>query len=255
MPASRIAAISPCALWHLGFPDQALEVNREMLQLAREIGHPFSLAYALHHTAWLNQCCRLGAEVLAAAEEKIAVATEQGFALWRATGTFFRGAGMLLQGRPDEALPHLLKGIDAFRATGAELTLTFQLSTLGDAYTQTGRFDEARKALTDGLAVAEKNDERCHEAELHRLMGELLLAESPDQATLAEQCFRHAIEPAGASRARVGAAGDDEPGPALAREGLRGKGYDLLTAIAGTYTEGLTTPDLVETRTLLEALA
>ena len=39
------------SLWHLGYPDQALKVNREMLQLAREIGHPFSLAYALHHTA------------------------------------------------------------------------------------------------------------------------------------------------------------------------------------------------------------
>ncbi len=38
------------SLWHLGYPDQALKVNREMRQLAREIGHPFSLAYALHHT-------------------------------------------------------------------------------------------------------------------------------------------------------------------------------------------------------------
>ena len=85
------------SLWHLGYPDQALEANREMLELAREIGHPFSLAYALHHTAWLYQCCRLGPEVQAAAHEAIAVATEQGFALWRATGTFFRGAGLLLR--------------------------------------------------------------------------------------------------------------------------------------------------------------
>jgi hypothetical protein len=49
------------SLWHLGYPDQALKVNREMLQLARAIGHPFSLAYALHHTGWLYQYCRLGA--------------------------------------------------------------------------------------------------------------------------------------------------------------------------------------------------
>ena len=87
------------SLWHLGYPDQALKVNREMCQLAREIGHPFSLAYALHHTGWLYQFCRLGAEVQTAAEEEIAIATEQGFALWHATGTFFKGAGMLLQGR------------------------------------------------------------------------------------------------------------------------------------------------------------
>ena len=92
-----------------------------MRELARTIGHPFSLAYALHHTAWLYQYCRLGAEVQAAAEEEIAIATEQGFQLWHATGTLHKGAGMLLQGRPEEALPLLLKGFDAFRATGAEV--------------------------------------------------------------------------------------------------------------------------------------
>ena len=85
-------------LWHLGYPDQALEVNRAMVQLAREINHPFSLAYALHHTAWLYLCCRRGNEVLAAAEEAIEVATKQGFALWRTTGTFFRGAGNVTAG-------------------------------------------------------------------------------------------------------------------------------------------------------------
>ena len=66
------------SLWHLGYPDQALAANREMQELSRQIGHPFSLAYAMHHTAWLCQCCRLGPEVQAAAEEAIAVATEQG---------------------------------------------------------------------------------------------------------------------------------------------------------------------------------
>ena len=86
------------SLWHLGFPDQAMEANREMNQLAGEIGHAFSVAYALHHTAWLHQYCRNGGEVRAAAEQQIAIANEHGFALWHATGTFFKGAGMLLQG-------------------------------------------------------------------------------------------------------------------------------------------------------------
>src|SRR5207244_4830354 len=143
------------SLWHLGYPDQALELNREMRGLAREIGHPFSLAYALHHTSWLHQYCRLGAEVETAAEEEIAIATEQGFALWHATGTFFQGAGKLLQGELRGALPLLLKGLAAFRASGAELTLSVQLSTLGDAYTQTGRFEDARQALDEGLDAAE----------------------------------------------------------------------------------------------------
>src|SRR5205807_962346 len=109
------------------------------------------------------------------------------------TGTFFKGAGLLLQDELERALPLLLKSLATFRASGAELTLPFQFSILGDAYTQAGRFEDAHQALNEGLAISEKNDERCQEAELHRLKGELLLAESSDQPA-AEECFRQAIE-------------------------------------------------------------
>ena len=64
---------------------------------------------------------------------------------------------------------------------------------LADGCTRTGRFNEARVALNEALALVEKNDERFQEAELHRLKGELLLAELGDQ-TAAEQCFRQAVE-------------------------------------------------------------
>ena len=49
-------------LWHLGYAEAALKVNHEMLELARSIDHPFSLAYALHHTSWLHQYLSLPAE-------------------------------------------------------------------------------------------------------------------------------------------------------------------------------------------------
>lgn len=243
------------SLWHLGFPDQALRVNREMRQLAAEIGHPYSVAYSLHHTGWLCQLCRLGAEVRAAAEEEIAIATEQGFALWHATGIFFEGGGLLLAGNPAEAIPLLQRGLDAFQASGAELTLSFQFSILGEAYTQAGRFEDARQALDKGLAIAEKNDERCHEAELLRLRGELLLAESQQQAA-AEDCFRQAIETARHQRSK---AWELRATMSLARlwqrQGRRGDACGALSAVYGAYTEGFTTPDLVDAAALLESLA
>jgi predicted ATPase len=244
------------ALWHLGYPDQALKVNQEMVRLAREIGHPFSLAYALHHTGWLCQYCLFGPEVQAAADEEIAIATEQGFSLWYATGTFFKGAGMLLENAAEAALPLLRKGLDAFRATGAELTLPCQLSTLGNAYLQTGRFDDARNALNEGLAIAEKNDERCQEAELHRLKGELLLAGSPDRVDAALDCFQRAIETA---RRQESKAWELRATMSLARlwtrHGRRDESRHALAAVYDSYTEGFTTPDLVAARALLESLA
>lgn len=244
------------ALWHLGHPDQALKVNRETLQLAREIGHPFSLAYALHHTAWLCQYCLLGTEVQAAADEEISIATEQGFSLWFATGTFFKGAGLLLRSAAEEALPLLWKGHAAFRATGAELTLPFQLSTLGAAYMQTGRFDDARKALDEGLAIAAKNDERYQDAELHRLSGELLLAESPDQVVDVEECFARAIESARRQKSRAWELrATMSLARFMARQGQRDEARQAVAAVYDTYTEGFTTPDLVAAQTLIKSLA
>ena len=243
-------------LWHLGYPDQALKLDRETDELARTIGHAFSLGHAVDFTAFLRHYCRLGAGVQAAAEEEIALATEQGFQLWHALGTLHKGAGLLLQGRHEEAMPLLLKGYSAFRATGAEVRAPSYLGLLGDAYTQSGRFEDAHRALDEGLAVAEKNDDRCHEAELHRLEGELLLAESPDQMAAAEDCFRRATETARSQQSR---GWELRATTSLARlrerQGRRGDARAALAAIYDTFTEGFTTPDLLDAKALLDALS
>jgi len=145
------------------------------------INQPFSLEYALHHTGWLHQHCRLGVQTHASGEEQMRIATEQGFLFWHASGTLYTAGGLLLQGRLEQGLRLLQNGLDAYRATGAELALPYYLSMLADACTQTTRFAEAHTALDEALSLVEKNDERFQEAELHRLKGELLLAESDDQ--------------------------------------------------------------------------
>jgi predicted ATPase len=207
-------------------------------------------------TAFLCHYSRLGAEVQAAAEEELALATDQGFQLWHACGTLHKGAAMLLQGRREEALALLLKGLTAFRATGAKVRVPCYLGMLGDAYTQSGRFEDAHKVLNEGLKVAEENDHRCHEAELHRLQGELSLAESPDQASAAEDCFRRSINTA---RLQGSKGWELRATISLARlwqrQGRRDDARAALAAVYGMYTEGFTTPDLVEALALLEALA
>jgi serine/threonine protein kinase/predicted ATPase len=244
------------ALWHLGYPEQALKLDRETRELARTIGHAFSFGHAVDFTALLGFYCRLGTEVSAAAEEELALASDQGFQLWHACGTLHKGAGMLLQGRREEALELLLKGFSAFRATGAGVRVPAYLGMLGDAYTQCWRFDDAHKALNEALAVAEKNDDRCHEAELHRLRGELLLAESRQDCGVAEECFRQAIETAQRQQSR---GWELRATSSLARlwqrQDRRGDAHAALAAIYSTYTEGFATPDLTEAKALLEALA
>src|SRR5262249_23139668 len=173
-----------------------------------------------------------------------------------ASSAFYRGAGLARQGKPEGGLPLLGKGLTGFRATGAELSLPFQLSTLGEAYTQTGRFTDARRTLGEGLALAEKHDERCQDAELHRLKGELLLAEAPDQASGAEDCFRQAIETARRQQSRGwGLRATMSLARLWQRQGRRDEARAALAAVYGTFTEGFTTPDLVDAAAQLNNLA
>ena len=65
-----------------------------------------------------------------------------------------------------------------------------------------GRFAEAHRAFDDAFALVEKNDERFQEAELHRLRGELCLAESNDAAAAATY-FQQAIEIARKQQSRA----------------------------------------------------
>jgi adenylate cyclase len=126
---------------------------------------------------------------------------------------------------------------------------------LAEAYTQSGRFGDALAALNEGLAIAEKNDDRVQEAELQRLKGELLLAESPDQAAAAEDCFRQAIETARRQQSR---GWELRATMSLARlwqrQGRRAEARDALSAVYGAYSEGFTMPDLVDAAALLETL-
>lgn len=241
-------------LWQLGYPGQALQMAREVQDLARTIGHAFTLGHAIDFAALLYIDCRLGAETKVVGEEEMSLGAEQGFPLWHALGTLHTSTGLYLQGRRDDALPLILKGMSAFKATGAGIRVPRYLSLLADVYMQLGQFEEARKALEEGLEIAEKNDDRTHEAELVRLKGELMLSESTDEAG-AEICFRRAIEVARSQQSR---GWELRAATSLARLCQGQRRYEearaVLVAIYSSYTEGFTTSDLVDAKTLVESL-
>jgi predicted ATPase len=169
---------------------------------------------------------------------KIINGAEQGVTFWHATSLLWKAGGLLQQGRLEESLSLLGKGLAAYRGTGAGLFLPNFLSILGYAYTQSGQFAEPREALDEGLAIAGKNDERSQEAELYRLQGELCLAETNDEAA-AEECFQTAIATA---RRQHSKAWELRATTSLAR-------------LWQSYTEGFTMPDIMDAKVLLESVA
>ena len=174
--------------------------------------------------------------------------------MFHATGTLYKAAGVLLEGRPNEALPLLTRGLEAYRATGAGLALPYYLSILGDANIQVGRLDDAREALDEGLAIAEQSDELCQKAELYRLKGELALRTGSQNGN-AEQYFRRAI---GTARDQLSKAWELRATTSLARlclqTGRRDEARQMLSDSYDRFTEGFDTPDLKCAKALLDEM-
>ena len=106
-------------------------------------------------------------------------------------------------------------------------------------------------------ALAEKNNDRFHEAELHRLRGEFLLRRQPAaEPAEAEACFRQAITVARREQTK---SFELRAAVSLARllqgQGRAAEGRELLAETYGRFTEGWESRDLREAKDLLDSLA
>jgi class 3 adenylate cyclase/predicted ATPase len=259
-PGVVCRAYAGMTLWCLGYPDQALRWSHEALTLARELEQPFSQVYALFFAAMLHQFRREGPLTQERAEAGRALAAEQGFALWVAWGTFFRGWALTErspapgagQGQGEEGIAQMQQGLAAWRATGAETLRPYFLALLAEASTKVGQREAGLTLLAEALAVINDTGECRWEAELYRLKGEVLLARATGQDTEAETCFRQALEIARRQQAK---SLELRAAMSLARlwqgQGKHAEARQLLAPIYNWFTEGFDTVDLREARALL----
>jgi class 3 adenylate cyclase/predicted ATPase len=262
----KVACLSDAAytLWLLGYPDQAVQRNREALALARELGHSFSLAFALSFATWLQQFCREAEATRESAEATIHLSTEEGFPNWLGIARVLQGWAVAEQGLREEGIEFMQQGWPIIQATGAALTTPYCLSLLADVYWKGNRLDEAMNMLREALTYAHSSGECWWEAELHRLRGELLLTQSGTPTAGsgaaangkdAESCFLTALAIARAQRAK---SLELRAATSIARLWRRqGRALEARELLAGTYgwfTEGFATKDLLEARVLLDEL-
>ena len=170
-----------------------------------------------------------------------------------ATGLIYEAGGLLLRGRAAQSLPGLLEGLNTYRATGAALALPYYLGLLGTALIESGPAMDAEAALDKALSVAEESRDLCHEAELHRLKGELAARHDGNDA--AEANFHKSIEIAQRQQSK---AFELRATTSLARlyqrTNRRNEAQVKLSAVLTSFTEGLATPDLKDARATLTQL-
>jgi predicted ATPase len=244
------------ALWLLGCADQAVAMAREAVCLAGQLAQPFSLVMALRHFSHIHQFRGEAWLAQEQAEATVALSIEQGFPLYRATGTIMRGWAVAAQGDLEAGAAAVEEGLAALRARGADLYRSYYLALLADVCGRAGRAEVGQRAIAEALAFADESGERWWEADLYRLKGELLLAQSAVNRAEAEGCFHRAVKVAHQQSAK---AFELRATTSLARfwaeQGQRAAAHDLLAPVYGWFTEGFDTADLKEAKALLNELA
>jgi predicted ATPase len=187
-------AYAAWTLWQLGYPDQAAKQGSEAIALAQSLSHPISLASAEYVVVILRQFRREARPAQEIAESMIALCTEYGFSQLLAIATVIRGWAMAELGHNEAGIAQLQEGAAASRATGSELMRAYSLSLLSEACMEAGLLDDGLNALTEALATADEHENRCCEADMYRLKGELLLRQDDSNAAEAQNCFQRAIE-------------------------------------------------------------
>jgi predicted ATPase len=120
--------------------------------------------------------------------------------------------------------------------------------------TNLGQLDEARRCIDEAIDKLEKSKEKCFEAELHRVAGEVALKSPAPDTEKAEKHFERALSVAHQQQQK-----SYELRASMARlwrsQGKVQQARELLAPVYGWFTEGFDTRDLKEAKALLEELA
>ena len=250
---SRVCAQSFYAigLWGLGFPDQAQQEAWRCIEDARALGHTFSIAHGLNMGGLTHLLLNDMAACRTVTDELYPLAERNKFP-WPLTYAKFQRGWLLAQdGDRGAGLEQMLK---AAGETPAAVLQPIVLALIAQQQMLAGHLDAAVATLAEAEIKSQHN--RFYEAEIARLRGEILLAQSRGNADKAEAAFRQAMAVAARQSCR---ALELRAATSLARlltDGARkAEARDVLAPVYGAFTEGFERPDLQAAKTLLMQLS
>jgi predicted ATPase len=242
--------------WFLGHPHRALKHCHKAIDLARDLSHATTTAYALSTAPYVHCFCgdRRGAHEVAQAA--VGFSMEQRNPFWLAMARVVWGWVLAEEGQVERGLTEIRSGLDEWRATDSAWLWPCYLAFLAEALTRANQTEQALEAVDEALATASATSERFYEPELHRLRGEFLLHLSPQQNNArAEAEYLQALEIARNQDAR---SLELRAATSLARlwaeRGERRKAHGVLASSYGWFTEGFETTDLKDAKALLDQL-
>ena len=248
--------ISGWNLWFMGYPDRALERIGIATAIAQEPGEPKDILTDIHGFAtYIYEICRQPEQMRERAEARLALATESGFLTGRALSEIYLGLADAIAGDLEGGIARMRLHLSELKAAGSEYITDRSLTFIATALGRLQRYDEALRAIEESFEFIEKSGQRYYEAELHRLKGEILLAQNASNPVQSESCFRAAIEVARKQQARSWELRATTSLARLMRDtGRRDEAATMLAGIYNWFTEGFQTADLKDAAALLEEL-
>ena len=240
-------------LLNMGWVDSALEMAKQALAKARQIGHPFSIAWGAATLGRMQ--CVFGSfdTALGLLDESISISERYGYSTRRGQALSLRAGVAAGLGRFEEAVNNLEAGLDLWRRGAGSFSLDSILFDPVHMLLLGERDDLVRPYVRQARDLYAVSPERGFYAEFLRMNG-LLKAIDGDEAA-ARAYLQKAIDvatqqEAGLFRLRASHALAE----LLVRNGEAKEAYDILARAYGALTEGVGAPDLVKAKSLLDSL-
>jgi tetratricopeptide (TPR) repeat protein len=242
-------------LWFLGYPDQALSHVLEALGLARDLGQPYSIAFAHYMSSVVRIFRGEPEDALASAEQSLEMSREQRFSLYGLLSTVSRGCALGELGRVREARTQIELGLEQARTSGVGFMLPMMRGWLAQVHAEAGENETALSIVEQTLSDISDVTGRAWEPELRRQRGEIILSRDPTRVGEAEACFKEAIEAAGRQSAK---SFELRAATSLTKlwqtQGRLAEMRDLIGPIYSWFSEGADTKDLRRARDIHRAL-
>ncbi len=237
--------------WQCGALDQAIVSVGQSLDIAREIDHPFSIAYALYHNGFLalnrgrfDECSRHAGELAT-------VAGDNDYLVWQTLATVLEGVSLTATGSPEQGVAMTERGIDLYQGlTTPPIFWPLVLLLRSMVHAMAGNAAHALELIDQAIAIG---------VDAGVVGPEFLIARGDIQAMLpgpdldsVEQSYRSGIELASTGGLLLIELQGRNRLVTLRRSvGRPDDGSEELAALFDRFTEGHGERDLVQTREIL----
>lgn len=244
------------ALWHMGFLDQAIQRQQQLIEHASRLTNPHNIADGYGGATEVYHLLHDPAKVQSYAATVMRIGTEQGYPGLRIMGAVPLGWSLVMQDQSQEGLVLIEQAIAEDQAMGGyAIAQNRHYRMLTEAYLATGRLDAAIAAVDRGIANYARYRNPVSAPDLWTLKGVALFALGAADGEV-EAYYQAALALAqelGAKTSELRAA--TELARFYQKQGRPEPGRQLLSTVYDWFTEGFATVDLQVARQLLDELS